>query len=235
MGKQLKQNSLPDTQHFDDPDWSLVRALGWATLPTKENVEAAARGFGSVSRQAATKLTVALRLARRGLAATGLFEGEKFARKIDPELWSSLEIKFERKSFLGRVYFSAGDNRTRSSTLRLITVRSKIAQRQSDGIHQGHHAMIRGVTVPRAVLMRVFPARAELLNARAATRCYDYLFRLMDENPDHPPKKKLDLWADCKARFSGLSRRAFDRKWAEAIDKTSAKWDNAGRPKKTQH
>jgi hypothetical protein len=228
---------IAEAHHFDDPDWSLARALAWITLPTPENVEAASRGYGVIDHHAVTKLTSALRLARRGLAATGLFEGEKFARKIDREMWGALKIVIEHKLFLNHIHpDSRGDgSKSSTSTIRFVTVRSKIAQRLEPGldtgIHRARHAAIDGVTIPRATVMQLFPAQVKRLTAKIETDCRGYLLQLMKDTPYSSPKPKDDIWADCRNKFPGLSRRAFDRQWSISISETGASWNSQGRRK----
>ena len=228
MGKQPDEKINKDIRHFDDPDWSPAMALAWITLPTEENVEAAASGHGIINEQAIDKLTSALRLARHGLVATGLFEDERYARKIDADLWAALKIDIWQRT----VY--PPPTPPSPTTVRMVTVRSKILGPALPGalLRVKRYAPIDGVTVPSRTIKKLFPAQPQRLTAQAETRCRAFLMQLMKDTPDRAPKPKADILADCQMKFPGLSMRAFDRQWGIAIAETGASWNEKGRRKK---
>ena len=203
-------------------------ALAWITLPTEENVAAAPAGHGVIDEQAIDKLTSALRLARHGLVATGLFEGENYARKIDAELWAALEIYIEQWTI------RPPPTPPSPTTYRLVKVRSKILGPPPPEVlfRVKRYAPIDGVTVPSRTIKKLFPAQPQRLTAQAETQCSAYLMQLMNDTPDRSPKPKADILAFCQRKFPGLSMRAFDRQWGIAIAKTGASWNEKGRRKK---
>jgi hypothetical protein len=69
--------------------------------------------------------------------------------------------------------------------------------------------------------------------AAAEQSCRRWLEAEMRESPDHRPKAQASFRIDALGRFSGLSRRGFDRAWSWAITTSGANaWRAAGRPKK---
>jgi len=91
-----------------------------------------------------------------------------------------------------------------------------------------------GATVPAAKLRKLWPAAKR--TAAAETRCQEYLVTEMKRCLDRAPNPKRSLLADCQARFSGLSKRGFERARANAIRLTGAVgWGKAGRRRKSSH
>jgi hypothetical protein len=84
------------------------------------------------------------------------------------------------------------------------------------------------VTVPAGKVRKFWPAAKQTVAAQA--RCREYLDSQMKHSLDRAPKPKRDFLADCQARFPGLSKRGFERAWADAIRLTGAEgWSKAGR------
>jgi hypothetical protein len=66
-------------------------------------------------------------------------------------------------------------------------------------------------------------------NIQAESRCRRWLEEQMRQSP-RPQKAKAGYKIDAKARFSGLSKRGFDRAWARAVLETGAtEWAAPGR------
>jgi hypothetical protein len=88
-------------------------------------------------------------------------------------------------------------------------------------------------------LLAAFPAGRPLLPAaqpltvKAETDCQVWLVSLMTESRQCRPKKKSTYFEVAQKRFPGLSERAFERAWANAIKETGSNWGKAGAPKKS--
>jgi hypothetical protein len=68
---------------------------------------------------------------------------------------------------------------------------------------------------------------------KAQTNCRKYIIDLILASPDRRSAKKDDIFEKASAMFPGLSVRAFDRAWTEAIATTGAHaWSRAGAPRK---
>jgi len=68
--------------------------------------------------------------------------------------------------------------------------------------------------------------------AKAESDCRKYLICLMLKSPKRRPASKDRIFADASVKHPGLSRRAFDRSWADAVIATGAHaWSRAGAPK----
>ncbi len=74
--------------------------------------------------------------------------------------------------------------------------------------------------------------------AQAEAGCYKHLFNLAKADQAEPsPKRRRrkDLLVECKAKFKGLSGRAFERARKRVIEKTGVNWDRPGASKKSPH
>jgi hypothetical protein len=72
------------------------------------------------------------------------------------------------------------------------------------------------------------PDATERTTVKAENGCFDWLCRQMDNGTQQPASKKT-IWTQAKKTFGRLSRRAFDRAWARALEKTgNAEWGTPG-------
>jgi hypothetical protein len=93
---------------------------------------------------------------------------------------------------------------------------------------------------PTSPASYIFVARDDLdrltaprLTAGAERRCQRWLENEMRNSPTRRPQPRRDFWRDAQGQFRGLSKRAFDRAWAKAVDATGATaWSAAGAPRK---
>jgi hypothetical protein len=67
--------------------------------------------------------------------------------------------------------------------------------------------------------------------ASAVERCTTWLISEMNKSPKHRPKAKNEYLKDAETHFQGLSKRGFEKAWADAISATSANWSAPGRPR----
>jgi hypothetical protein len=66
--------------------------------------------------------------------------------------------------------------------------------------------------------------------AAAENRCFRWLIEEMRKSPDSSPKSREDFLVEAKTKFRGLSDRAFERAWKNAINQTGAEaWSKPGR------
>ena len=69
--------------------------------------------------------------------------------------------------------------------------------------------------------------------AKAGSDCRKYLTCLMSKSPKRRLGTKDEIFADASVKYPGLSRRAFDRAWADAVIANRAHaWSRAGAPQK---
>jgi hypothetical protein len=66
----------------------------------------------------------------------------------------------------------------------------------------------------------------------AETACRRWLISQMTSSPTTSPTKR-SVWIEAQQNWPALSRRGFERAWADALAKTDANWSRAGRPRKS--
>ena len=201
-------------ERVNDAYWSLAMALAWITYRTEQAVINIKGDTGWAPTEAAIRdLLSALRSGK--LIAHGMFEGERIPHPIETAVWSTFEIVVEPMMFVGHMFLPT------SGTPVVIARRIGPPQTQ-----------LLSPTVPAAKIRKLWPAAKR--TAAAAMRCQEYLLTEMKRSLDRAPKPKPDFLADCQARFPGLSKRGFERAWANAIRVTGAVgWSKAGRRRKT--
>jgi hypothetical protein len=199
-----------------DAHWSLGMALAWITCPTEQAVINIKHGRWGPTKAGIRDLHSALRASK--LIAHGMFEGERIPHPIETAVWSTFEIVVRRMVFAGHTFLA---------TLGTAVV---IAQRMGRP-----KTRLLSVTVPAAKVKKLCPAAKQ--TAAAEARCLEYLATQMRRSLDRAPKSKRDFLADdCQARFPGLSKRGFERAWADAIKLTGAVgWSKAGPRPKSSH
>ena len=201
-------------ERVNDAYWSLAMALAWITYRTEQAVINIKGDTGWAPTEAAIRdLLSALRSGK--LIAHGMFEGERIPRPIETAVWSTFEIVIESMMFVGHMFLPT------SGTPVVIAQRMGPPQTQ-----------LLSPTVPAAKIRKLWPAAKR--TAAAAMRCQEYLLTEMKRSSlGRAPKPKPDFLADCQARFPGLSKRGFERAWANAIRLTGAVgWSKAGRRRK---
>ena len=72
------------------------------------------------------------------------------------------------------------------------------------------------------------PLAAVRPTVAAETACEKWLAEEMRASPRMRPKPKDNFFQEAQKSFKGLSRRAFERAWANAIRATDAKWSHPG-------
>jgi hypothetical protein len=201
-------------ERVNDAHWSLAMALAWITYRTEQAVINIKGDAGWAPTEAAIRdLLSALRSGK--LIAHGMFEGERIPHPIETAVWSTFEIVVEPMMFVGHMFLPT------SGTPVVIAQRMGPPQTQ-----------LLNPTVPAAKIRKLWPAAKR--TAAAAMRCQEYLLTEMNRSPDRAPKPKHALFADCQARFPGLSERGFERARASAIRQTGAVgWGKAGRRRKS--
>jgi hypothetical protein len=203
-----------------DAYWSLRMALAWITYGSEQDVVDIKHARGSRTKAAIRDLLAAIRdllsaLRSGKLIAFGMFEGERIPHPIETAVWSTFEIVVKSVIFAGHMFFP---------TLGTPVV---IAQRMGPP-----KTRLLSVTVPAAKVKKLWPAAKQ--TAAAEARCREYLATQMKRSLDRAPKSKPDFLADCQARFPGLSKRGFERAWADAIGLTGAVgWSKVGRRRKS--
>jgi hypothetical protein len=97
-----------------------------------------------------------------------------------------------------------------------------------------HHAgeILTASTLPTPELRANTPRQT--IAAETASR--RWLVSLMTSSPKASPKK-TSMWIEARRKWPALSRRGFERAWANALAETGASWSRAGRPrgKSNQH
>jgi len=83
-----------------------------------------------------------------------------------------------------------------------------------------------------ALCIKVRPAQKLPTTVVAETRCRQWLIPMMTASLKAPRKTKSEYCTAAKSLF-GVSGRAFNRAWKDAIKTTRAEWDQPGRPKKS--
>jgi hypothetical protein len=195
-----------------DAHWSLGMALAWITYRTEQAVINIKHGRWGPTKAAIRDLQFALRSGK--LIAYGMFEGERIPHPIETAVWSTFEIVAKSMIFAGHTFLP---------TLGTPVV---IAQRMGPP-----KTRLLSATVPAAKVKKL-PAAKQ--TAAAEARCREYLATQMRRSSDRAPKSKRDFLAE--ARFPGLSKRGFERAWADAIKLTGAVgWSNAGPRPKSSH
>ena len=190
-------------------------ALAWITYRNEQAVINIKEGRFTPTKAAIRDLLSALRSGK--LIAHGMFEGERIPHPIETTVWSTFEIVVKRMMFGGHMFLPT------SGTLLVFAHRKGAPQTQ-----------LLSATVPAAKLRKLWPAAKRTVAAE--TRCREYLVTEMKRCLDRAPNPKSDFLADCQARFPGLSKRGFERAWANAIRLTGAVgWGKAGRRRKSSH
>jgi len=202
-------------QRVDSAHWSLGMALAWITYRTEQVfINFMDRTLGP-TKAAIRDLLSALRCGK--LIAHGAFEGERIPHPIETPVWSSFEIVIKPRMFAGRMF------------VRTLGMPVVIARRMGPP-----QTRLLSATVPAAKVRKLWPAAKRTVAAEKG--CEQHLVTEMMRSPDRAPKSKADFLADCQARFPGLSERAFERAWADAIKRTGAvSWSKAGRRRKSSH
>jgi hypothetical protein len=196
-------------QRIVDAHWSLGMALAWITHRTEQDVVDIKYGRRAPTKAAIHDLLSALRSGK--LTAHGMFEGERIPHPIETAVWSAFEI------IVNSMIFAGNTSLPMSGTPVVIARRMGLPQTR-----------LLSATVPAAKVRKLWPAAKQ--TAAAEARCREYLVTQMKQSLDRAPKPKRDLLADHQARFQGLSKRGFERAWADAIRLTGAvDWSKAGR------
>ena len=213
-GEAGRNGAVAVQERVNDAHWSLAMALAWITYRTEQAVINIKGDTGWAPTEAAIRdLLSALRSGK--LIAHGMFEGERIPHPIETAVWSTFEIVVEPMMFVGHMFLPT------SGTPVVIAQRMGPPQTQ-----------LLSPTVPAAKIRKLWPAAKR--TAAAAMRCQEYLLTEMKRSSlGRAPKPKPDFLADCQARFPGLSKRGFERAWANAIRLTGAVgWSKAGRRRK---
>jgi hypothetical protein len=198
----------PLQQRIVDAHWSLGMALAWITHRTEQDVIDIKYGRRAFTKAAIRDLLSALRSGK--LTAHGMFEGERIPHPIETAVWSAFEIIVKSMIFAGNTFLPM------SGTSVVIARRVGLPQTRLCA------------TVPAAKVRKLWPAAKR--TAAAEARCRNYLVTQMNQSLDRAPKPKRGFLADCQARFPGLSKRGFERAWADAIRLTgTVGWSKAGR------
>ncbi len=196
-----------------DAHWSLSMALAWITYRSEQDVVDIKHGRWAPTKAAIGDLLSALRSGK--LIAYGMFEGERIPHPIETAVWSTFEIVAKSVIFAGHMFLP---------TLGTPVV---IAQRMGPP-----KTRLLSATVPAAKVKKLWPAAKQTAAAEAG--CREYLATQMKQSLHRAPKSKPDFLADCQAPFPGLSKRGFERAWADAIRLTGAVgWSKAGRRRKS--
>ena len=185
------------------------------TYPTEQPVINIKTAKWAPAEKAINDLLSALRSGK--LIAHGMFDGERRPRLLETTVWSTCEIIVKAMMFAGRVHIP-----TSGKSIVIARMMGRPRTR------------LLSVTVPAARVRTLWPVTKRTLVSVA--RCQNYLAAEMKRSLDRAPKHKADFFADCRARFPGLSERGFERAWANAIRLTGAVgWGKAGRrPKSSQ-
>jgi hypothetical protein len=200
-------------QRVVDAHWLLRMALAWITYRSEQDVVDIKHGRRAPTKAAIRDLLSALRSGK--LIAHGMFEGERIPHAIETAVWSTFEIVVRAMIFAGHTFLPT------SGTPVVIAQRMGPPQTR-----------LLSATVPVAKVRKLWPAAKQ--TAAAEARCRQYLVTQMKQSLDRAPKPKRDFLVDCQARIPGLSKRGFERAWADAIRLTGAvRWSEAGRRRKS--
>jgi hypothetical protein len=198
------ETSLTLPSRVNDAHWSLAMALAWIAYRTETAVSTIKSGRWAPTKGAIYELLSALRAGK--LTAHGLFEGERIPHPIETDVWANFEIVVKPMRFVGHL------------SLMPIVIAQRMGAARTRLL----------VTVPAAKVRKLWPLAKR--TAAAETRCREYLVTAMQRSPHRAPKPKREVYADCQARFPGLSERGFERAWANAKASTGAAgWGKAGR------
>ena len=106
-----------------------------------------------------------------------------------------------------------------------------LIMRQPNFRQAGAHLVLPSAPFPPATKK---VERQPSAKAPAALECRNWLILDMRASLETKPRPKAAYFEEALARWgSRLSKDAFDRAWAEALDETGAKWGKAGRPPKS--
>ena len=200
-------------QRVVDAHWSLGMALAWITDRSEQAVVGITHGRRAPTRAAIRDLLSALRSGK--LIAHGMFEGERIPHPIETAVWSTFEIVLKSMIFADHTFLPTSG--------RPVVITQRMGP---------PHSRLLSATVPAAKVRKLWPAAKQTVAAEA--RCREYLVTQMKQSLDRAPKPKRDFLADCQARIPGLSKRGFERAWADAIRLTGAVgWSEAGRRRKS--
>jgi hypothetical protein len=140
-----------------------------------------------------------------------MFEGERIPHPIETAVWSGFEIVVKSVIHRGNTFLPTSGTP--------IIIARRVGRPQT---------RLLSATVPAAKVRKLWPAARP--TAAAEARCQKYLVTQMKQSLDRAPKPKRGFLADCQARFPGLSKRGFERAWADAIRLTgTVGWSKAGR------
>jgi hypothetical protein len=90
----------------------------------------------------------------------------------------------------------------------------------------------KSVCVSRAGFLKCFPPAKPTI--RAQKDCVRWLQSLMETSPNRRLREKSDFFLEARARYPGLSERAFGRAWSIAARAAGAEaWTKGGRPRKS--
>ena len=105
-----------------------------------------------------------------------------------------------------------------------------LIMRQPNFQQEGVHALPSAPIPPTTRMVE----RQTAAKAPAALECRNWLCVEMRASLATKPRPKAAYLAEALARWgSRLSKDAFNRAWAEALDETGAKWGKPGRPRKS--
>jgi hypothetical protein len=110
--------------------------------------------------------------------------------------------------------------------VRCGVVRSSAGERI--GPHEGGRPLI-----DKADVFKRLGRRQRSKPAAAAQKCADWLEQKMRASPEHKPQPKPAYCREAVENF-GVSVRQFNAIWKSAIAKTGARWDQRGRPSKSE-
>jgi hypothetical protein len=185
-GRAGIKRAITVQQRIDDAHWSLAMALAWITYRTEQAVIKITHGRWAPTETAISDLLSALRSGK--LIAHGLFEGERTPHPIETALWSTFEIVVKQTMFAGHMVLPTSG--------RPVAMAKRVGSPQT---------RLLCCTVPAAKVRKLWLAAK--LSAVAERRCQEYLLTEIRRSFDRAPKPKHELFADCQARFAGVSGR----------------------------
>jgi hypothetical protein len=231
----------PDNPRFDpmkEPYWTLAMALAWIIWRTPDSVR---ENWNAYRQRNAFLKPVDMHDVWREDANVSGSEtpGATLAQK---ELWT--ELQNGRIEASGVPRFVRGEIGVRGESGRMPIPGHEWIDLSPINFHSGEadsiatatdvEARYDAVRVPRDDVESIWPTQQS--SSAASTNCRRWLEKLMRGSPREKPKSKADFLGEAQSKFTGLSKREFDRVWSEAVKESGATWSKSGRPaKKLNH
>jgi hypothetical protein len=189
---------------FNAPMWTLGDVARWIV----ERTPAAVDGLSIDEQKLPEALTeIHDTLVTAQITAWSSTTQEPVPRELPATTWSMFEFAYEEKNGLLYTFTFRPSGSTDERPLKDLRFKSVEVRRHWPGVE---------------------PVPPPATTVAAQVECRRWLSNEMRASPDRP-RAKSQVWTDARKRFPKLSKRGFDRAWADAISETGAqKWSKAG-------